>query len=315
MQARREFPAGPLVLYAMTAALELPVILARYMAIYVVAAIAMRATGHSTTDAGEWAKLAVLPALWSVAALGKPAGGGWWWQQQLGGREPTEQEHLAYRAAMEELEADSTRLLPAPKRWFVLEESEPDAAVCGDTLMLTRGLLESPHLAAVLAHQLGHLQGIDARLTAALKRLVIGRAGERAGTKGEQQTTSPTPAPASKQSLTRWAIRMTIELLRGGLALRVTSIGWGQVWREQEYAADRFAASIGRGEELADFLQTQTLKHDHPIPLVWLTDHTHPPTALRIEALRALAKKQPPGSSNAPGGTLGLGTRGEEVRI
>jgi len=294
----------------MTAALELPVILARYLAIYVMAAIAMKATGHSTTEAGEWAKLAVLPAVWSAAALVNPAGGGWWWQQQLGGREPSKREHLAYRAAMEELEAGSTMLLPQPKRWFVLEESEPDAAVCGDTLMFTRGLLESPHLTAVLAHQLGHLQGIDARLTAALKRLVINREGERAGAKREKQTASPTPAQAlaSKQSLTRWAIRMTIELLRGGLALRVTSIGWGRVWREQEYDADRFAASIGRGEELADFLQAQTLKHDHPIPLVWLTDHTHPPTALRIEALRTLAKKQ------SPGGTLGQEVRGE-VRI
>lgn len=93
--------------------------------------------------------------------------------------------------------------------------------------------------------------------------------------------------------LTRWAARMTLALLRGGLALRLTAPGWGQVWREAEYEADRFAARIGWGEQLADFLETEKLKHDHPIPLVGLSDHTHPPTELRIEALRAAAKKQP----------------------
>jgi hypothetical protein len=32
-----------------------------------------------------------------------------------------------------------------------------DAAVCGETLMLSRGLLESEQLPAVIAHELGHL--------------------------------------------------------------------------------------------------------------------------------------------------------------
>jgi Zn-dependent protease with chaperone function len=87
---------------------------------------------------------------------------------------------------------------------------------------------------------------------------------------------------------------MTMALLRGGLALRLTSIGWGEVWREAEYEADRFAAAIGWAKELADFLESEALEHDHPIPLVWCSDHTHPPTELRINALRALACKQPP---------------------
>ena len=31
----------------------------------------------------------------------------------------------------------------SPRSWFVLDTPQPDAAVCGDTLMLSRGLLES----------------------------------------------------------------------------------------------------------------------------------------------------------------------------
>lgn len=319
MQGQRELQSGPLILYAVTAALEAPVILARYAAIYVVAAIALQATGHPSTDAAEWAKLAILPAVWSAAALVNPAGGGWWWRQQLGGREPSKREFMAYRTSMAALEATTMILLPQPKQWFVVDESEPDAAVCGDTLMLTRGLLEGPsaNLSAVLAHQLGHLQGIDARLTAALNRLVIDRPRPP---KGHTEAKAPpilnppttpthTPNPTPRQpvvltggkvenaritwTLTGWATRTTIALLRGGLALRLTAPAWGQVWREQEYEADRFAARIGWGEKLADLLEAEQLKHDHPIPLVWQSDHTHPPTELRIDALRALAKKQP----------------------
>ncbi len=55
----------------------------------------------------------------------------------------------------------------------MLDTPEPDAAVVGDTLMLSRGLFESPHLSAVLAHELGHLGTPDGRITAALNRLVI----------------------------------------------------------------------------------------------------------------------------------------------
>jgi Zn-dependent protease with chaperone function len=303
MQTHRESRMGWLVLYVLTAALELPVILARYLATFVVAAVLLKATGHPTTGAEGWAKLAILPTLWSAAALINPAGGGWWWQQRLGGRQPSKREHLRYRDAIEHLEAATTILLPTPKRWFVLDDAEPDAAVCGDTLMLSSGLLESPHLIPVLAHELGHLQGIDARLTAAVNRLVIERPERRPRTKPEGETPSRPAAPVRtvvhvrqpklRWRLAGWAARMTLALLRGGLALRLTAPAWGQVWREQEYQADLWAARIGQGDPLADFLEQQALKHDHPIPLVWLTEHTHPPTELRIEQLRAAAKKQP----------------------
>ena len=39
--------------------------------------------------------------------------------------------------------------------------------------MLSRGLLESEYLPAVLAHELGHLHSSDGKLTAAINRLII----------------------------------------------------------------------------------------------------------------------------------------------
>ena len=235
-------------------------------------------------------------------------------QQKLGGRRPSLREYAVYRETMEALQADTSIPLPQPKAWFVVDESAPDAAVCGDALMLTRGLLEGPHLQAVLAHQLGHMQGLDARLTAALQRLVLG---------GEQhpQTNVEKPAGARLKSadvtwkLTRWVMRMTVTLLRGGVALRLTSIAWAELWREAEYEADRFAAAIGCAEELAAFLEAESLKHDHPIPLVWCSDHTHPPTELRIDALRALAKSQQQASARTPPAARPHGLSSEQLGI
>ena len=45
-------------------------------------------------------------------------------------------------------------------------------------------------------------------------------------------------------------------------------------------------------KELADFLEIHALIHDHPVPLIWLTEHTHPPTELRIDKLRKAAFSQ-----------------------
>ena len=73
---------------------------------------------------------------------------------------------------------------------------------------------------------------------------------------------------------------------KGGLGLWLTGPLWGRYWRAREYHADQYAAALGQGEELSDFLEVHALIHDNPIPFLWLTEHTHPPTELRIDRLR-----------------------------
>src|SRR5262249_10591909 len=102
-----------------------------------------------------------------------PFGGGWWWRTNMGGRDPSERERAAYRSALALLRGGGAVSLREPSGWFVLDLPEPDASVCGNTLVLSRGLLETTYLPAVLAHELGHLNTSDGRLTAALNRLVI----------------------------------------------------------------------------------------------------------------------------------------------
>jgi Zn-dependent protease with chaperone function len=162
-----------LALYAATLILETPVIVVRWLLLLALAALLMLVLHHSTTGAEGLARLALIPTAWSLLALITPFGGGWWWKQNLGGRPPSERERTAYDDALDLLRHHTLIPLREPSGWFVLDTPQPDAAVCGNTLMLSRGLLESEHLPAVLAHELGHLTTSDGRFTAALNRLVI----------------------------------------------------------------------------------------------------------------------------------------------
>ena len=109
------------------------------------------------------------PLFVSLATLVLPLGG-WWFQQRQGGRRPSERERAVFEAAFEQLQGADPDLR-APRRWFVVEAPEPNACAYADTLMVTRGLLESPSFPAVLAHELGHLNSSDARVTAAVYRM------------------------------------------------------------------------------------------------------------------------------------------------
>jgi Zn-dependent protease with chaperone function len=293
---RQHYSWGSLLIYAATLVLEVPAILLRLVLIPPLLgfALSLLELPSSFTTGQLMTYLPLAPTLWSVLALVWPAGIGWYWYQRSGGRTPSRREHQAYSDAIELLQANSQTSLVPPAEWFVLDTTEPNAAVIGDTLMLSRGLLNGPHLAAVLAHELGHLATPDGRLTAALSRLVIYSPSYA------RRSQEPRSQPARQLNIQGnritllmllvggaiWLTRRTIALMRGGLGLYVLRPVWGNYWRAREHAADTFAAQLGQADELADFLETHHLIHDHPIPFVWLTDHTHPATEHRIDRLR-----------------------------
>jgi Zn-dependent protease with chaperone function len=200
------------------------------------------------------------PLALSLATLVLPLGG-WLWQQQVGGRSPSERERLIYDDALAILKVHDTHLRP-PRRWFVLDESPPNAAAYADTLMLTRGLIDSGDLEPVLAHELGHLNSSDARLAAALHRM----------------TTQPRrrlPSPFATLGF----------LLSGALAVWISRVPWASYWRTREFAADDYAASLGQGVALARFLSVHALENDLPVPFMWLSAESHPFSEHRIDEL------------------------------
>jgi len=152
--------------------------------------------------------------------------------------------------------------LRPPQRWFVLDEQYLNAAAYASTLMVTRGLLESGYLEPVLAHELGHLNSSDSRLTAALHRM--------------------TTPPRRRMGLPLAAASFVGS---GALGVWLTRTPWAAYWRSREFAADRYAAKLGQGQALARFLDTNALANDLPVPFVWLTEQSHPATEHRIDRL------------------------------
>lgn len=316
------YSAGALGMYAITLIGEIPVFFARLVCVVVVASVLTLVEDRTLpAPSGECVWIAAMPVFWSMLALVVPFGSAWWWCVRAGGREPSTREQLAYRDAVELLQANSETPLPLPKSWFVIDIPHPDAAVIGNALMLSRGLLETDHVAAVLAHELGHLGSPDGRLTAALNRLVIGgmpfaHSTEQGGERSREQARMRMRyAPRTSDHMADFdpvadfaygvlkGMYIASLIAKGGLGLWLTRPIWGQYWRAREYRADQYAANLGQAEELADFLEVHTLIHDHPVPFMWLTSNTHPPTELRIDRLRNPAASGEP-SSPPEGGPL-----------
>ena len=300
---------GAVAMYSLALIAELPVIITRLFPGVLVTTVVIELQGHPNATP-YWPELALLPTGWSMLALLTPVGSARWWRIRAGGRLPSTREIAAYEDAVELLQAHATTPLPLPARWFVLDEPHPDAGACGNALMLSRGLLESEHLPAVLAHELWHLASTDARLTTALNRLVVfcSPFGATAEENDEQPPEREAPKKyeqpplytgewlGSSDQLWPWFLYYVakpfikaVKFARGGLGLRIVGPTLAVYWRQREYKADQYAASLGQADELADFLEIHALIHDHPVPFIWLTEHTHPPTELRIDRLRGAA--------------------------
>jgi Zn-dependent protease with chaperone function len=294
-----------LCLYAATLVAEVPVIIARLIIAFFLVVLVLLVQGDSTASAERIGELAWIPTAWSVFALLNPLGGGWWWAQNMGGRKPSDRERSVYQDAIDLLQAHSQASLRLPSRWFVVDEPQPDAAVCGNTLMLSRGLLESEYLAAVLAHELGHLMTSDGKLTAAINRLIINPLPKTHERRQREQSLVVVGGDRLNWTITGlstlfWLLRRIVRFSQGGFGLRITRPFWGSYWREREYLADQYAASLGQADELADFLEIHALINDHPVPFIWLTEHTHPPTEPRIDKLRAARYAEIPASVAVP---------------
>jgi Zn-dependent protease with chaperone function len=256
-----EIRPGWVLLYAGTFALQAFCASIRSFIAYPPLWLVLTLLGKSTALAHPLAwVIGYGPLALSFATLLLPIGG-WLWMQQEGGRSPSQRERLVYEDALAILCQADPKLRP-PRRWFVIDRVELNAAVYADTLMVTRGLLESGFMEPVLAHELGHLNSSDGRLTAALHRL----------------TTPP-------RRRLGFPLRTIAFIASGALAVWVTRAPWASYWRAREFHADLCAARLGQGPALARFLDTNALENDLPIPFMWLTEHSHPWTEHRIDHL------------------------------
>jgi len=227
---------------------------------------------------------AAAPIAFSVAGLFRP-GRGRVWGRRLGARPPTAEEAASIAEAFGLLRR-TDRCFRAPGACYVLDAPLLEAGVRGRALILTRPLVESVSLPAVLAHELGHANTLDGRLREALERLVLWDdplALSRPQRGREVYVGSDfDPRGALLWGCMRWALR----LAGGSCGRQLLRPLWSMHWRSREYAADAYAAWLGQGGELARYLTDQGLPFDSPQPGL-LRRAEHPPVALRIDRLQA----------------------------
>lgn len=278
----RNFGAGVagLSLYLINALVELGLGgTVRWIGVYL-AALITRTIVPGTPDPGALAlTAAALPIVHSLLGLVWP-GRGRWWQRRAGIRRATAEEVEAVWLALDLIGTDV--VVP---RMGVLDQPCAAAAVRGSTLVVSRALLGSASLAAVLVHEYGHLHALDGRLSEALARL------KPCGDHRKQQR-------EGCQSLSEESVGLGNLMLRGlmAIALGRASAGlmrpaWALYWRRREFAADRYAAVLGHGEDLVSHLRDEVLPFEFSRP-VWLFDpREHPPTAHRIERLQRVSAR------------------------
>ncbi len=226
---------------------------------------------------------ALVPLAWSLFGLARP-GRGWIWRRRLGARRPSAEETMVVGEALELLRSADPSF-PQRIDYYVLDDPLPAAAVRGRALTLSRGLIESDSLAPVLAHELGHAESLDGRLTEALNRLAIWDdplGPQRAEGGGEARVEFEEPGGGLLWGCARWALRLS----GGGFTQHLLSPLWAAHWRAREYAADAHAAALGQAEDLAQHLSDYELPFDAPQRRLFFNASQHPPVALRVERLR-----------------------------
>jgi Zn-dependent protease with chaperone function len=201
------------------------------------------------------------PLILSPATLVLPLGG-WWWEQTEGARSPSARERATFEAAFSELTAADPSL-SRPHRLSILDVPEANAFVYADTLMITRGALEDPILAALLGHEANHWDTSDGRVSAALHRL-----------------TTPPRRPVG------FPVKTIAFLATGQLAISLTKVPWAIYWRQREKAADLRSYRLGQGAAFAVWLEVNGLAGDEPTPFRAFTSKAlHPWTEHRIDKL------------------------------
>jgi Zn-dependent protease with chaperone function len=258
--------ASWVLLYVTSLMAQSPCVIARLLFFALLGLIVSLITGadqHLLTQTVP-VVLALAPLAFSALTLLVPDRSGWWFAQQIGARKPSERETVAYESALETLR-ESGISFRAPRFFYVLDENTMNAAALGALLVINRPLLDSDYLTAVLAHELGHLNTPDAKVTLAINRLAFCQ---------------------SFFVATRFPLGL---FLSGELGMRIVGPFWGHWFRTREYQADQYAAHMGQGEQLAEFLEIEALFYDRPIRFAFLSERSHPPTELRIDALTKTA--------------------------
>jgi hypothetical protein len=202
----------------------------------------------------------VAPVLFSLATFVLP-GGFFLRRFALGAREPSYRERQTVNGVIDELEAAAQGKLKLPRTFYVIDKLSREAQVIGTTLYLTRGALTSSYLAALVAHSLGHVKSIDGRLILALRRLVLfpiyllSRSFGQVAPGAISLGAGAGSGAGCVVGAFVWLFGMLLSLAGGGFGLWALNLSWAWFWKQREYAADAYAATLGQQGNLSRYLE------------------------------------------------------------
>jgi hypothetical protein len=200
-------------------------------------------------------------------------GGGYFTRWALGAEYPSRRQLELFTNALNEIYMSAPQEYKAllhnlgNKKFFVLSNvGEVNAFVVGDTLYVTSGLLTSPYLNGLLAHEIAHLQSLDGVAVLALRRLVLypvyfiprllGRLGGGVVSAFFSQRDS---VGCCIGGVGFFGFVLFLSLAGGGFGNIALNLLWYPFWRQREFDADRFAKMCGQHQSLIEYLEDYRL--------------------------------------------------------
>lgn len=217
------------------------------------------------------------------------AGGGYLTRFVLGARQMSTREKDAIYAALSEIVERAKRPVKGFSAIYILDTPFDQVNLIGTTLYISSGAVQSESLRVILAHEIGHLDNDDGRIVLALRRMVfVPFQLFLAGIK-KYSTNAANPKPELKEFeamavfffLMNKLLFFLCALWGGGLGVWFTSWHWAKFFRETDYRADTFVASLGYKDQLIEYLEEGKF-YDTAVPYMagW-----HPANELRIDRL------------------------------
>lgn len=217
------------------------------------------------------------------------AGGGYLTRFVLGARQMSTREKGTIYAALDEIAGRAKQPVKGFSEVYILDTPFDQVNLIGTTLYISSGAVQSENLRVLLAHEIGHLDNDDGRIVLALRRMVfvpfqLFLSGVR-----RYSTNTANPKPELKEFeamevfyfLMNKLLFVLCALWGGGLGVWLTSWHWAKFFRERDYKADEFVASLGYKDQLIEYLE-QGKFYDTAVPYMaaW-----HPANELRIDRL------------------------------
>jgi hypothetical protein len=251
--------------------------------------------------AGLAGSVLILLASALTASLGPPVmsllrllglrGGAWFDAWAMGARKPSQREMDAYLAALT-IACGNRDDIQVPDRIYVLDGYEEQGFVIGRVLYLGRPLLHgSPHLIAVLAHQLGWINSASGRVVMALRALTVppvyllsyvleqtapGAVALRVAAGG-----------GYAGAVGAWVASFLLAVASGGIGQLILYPFWVGFFRQATYEADAFARALGHRHALVAYLE----HHEHFDVAVPFFFTPRPYCELRIDRLLTQTQK------------------------